>query len=60
MCNSSSHTDFAGYITVEPGEDEIAVLKMLGSALGHCQISQLVRHGHALLPPHGMFVLLAG
>lgn len=54
-----THTDIAGNITVQSGEDDVTVLEVLGLALPHDEVAELLGHGHGLLPLHSIPVWLA-
>ena len=55
-----THTDVARDITVEAGEDQIAVFELFWLALAHHQLAKLLRHWICLLPFHCLAILLAG
>lgn len=52
-------TNIACDVAVQPGEDKVAVLELLWSALPYYELTQLLRHGKSLLPLDGILVLLA-
>lgn len=59
ICSLFKHTYFACDITVQSGEDDVAILEVLGLALPHDEIAELLGHGRGLLPLHCLPVRLA-
>jgi len=54
-------TSVLGNIAVQTAEDDVdLVLELFRAAVLEHKIAQLLAHGHALLPLHGIAVLLAG
>lgn len=52
-------TSVTGDITVQPGEDQVTVLEVLGFAVPDNKVAEVFGHGPGLLPFHGIFVRLA-